>query len=172
MKVVVFIQDVTVRIEFALVLKASEPTLSVTAALLFLLVDTAPPFKLFTRAEAVLRDAVMRFLGGLASVDASPEPRVTLEARLVVVLMLEGGEAKVDTPDGISVVMDVPCDFKALVFAFTPANEVVEASSTDGMELSEGDVTVFSELISLEFVSWCISALCCPCCCSSVVVPT
>lgn len=178
----VLIEDVTARVEFGIVaLLSTELTLSVTAALLlFLLVVTDPPFKLFIRAEALRRGVLMRFLGGLASADASPEPGVTLDPRTaataVLMLMLEGEDAKVDTPDAVSVVMDAPCVCcKPLVLALTPATEVLEASAKDGVQPREGDVTVLSELISLELVSWRISALllrrpCC--CCSSVVVPT
>lgn len=114
-KVEVLIEDVTGRVEFGVVALASTGLLlSVAAAaaavLLFRLVVTAAPFKLLIRAEALLRGAVMRFLGGLASVDVSPAPGLTLDPRPDAVLMLAGVDAKVDTPDAVSVVMDDPCD--------------------------------------------------------------
>lgn len=176
-KVDVLIEEVTGRVEFVVVAVVVSPelTLSATAVLLFLRVVTAAPFKLFIRAEALLRGAVMRFLGGLASVDASPEPGETLEIRLdAVVLMLAGGDAKVDTPDAVSVVMDAPCDCEPLLVAFTQAAGVEDGSPKEGLQPSEGDVTVLSGLPSLELISWRISGLfrrpCC--CCSSVVVLT
>lgn len=175
MKVEVLIEDVTGRVEFGVVAPGSTGlAFSPTAVLLFLLVVTAAPFKLFIRAEALLRGVVMRFLAGLASVDVSPVPGVTLEPRLDVVLMLAGGDAKVDTPDAVSVVMDAPCDCEPLLVAFTQAAEVVGGSPKDGVQPREGDVTALSGLTSLELISWRISGLlrrpCC--CCSSVVVPT
>lgn len=131
-KVEVLIEVVTSRVEFGVVsLGSTELAASTTTVLLLLLlllflrVVTAAPFKLLIRAEAVLRGVVMRFLVGLlASVDGSPAaaPRATLEPRmnvvvvvlvlvLLVVLMLAAGrDAKVDTPDAVSVVMDAPCD--------------------------------------------------------------
>lgn len=176
-KVDVLIEEVTGRVEFGVVAVVVSPelTLSATAVLLFLRVVTAAPFKLFIRAEALLRGAVMRFLGGLPSVDASPVPGETLETRLdAVVLMLAGGDAKVDTPDAVSVVMDAPCDCEPLLVAFTQAAGVVDGSPKEGLQPSEGDVTVLSGLPSLELISWRISGLfrrpCC--CCSSVVVLT
>lgn len=166
------IEDVTGRVEFGVVaLVSTGLTVSAAAAVLLLLrVVTAAPFKLFIRAEALLRGVFMRFLGGLASV--SPAPGLTLDPRLdAVVLMLAGVDVKVDTPDAVSVVMDAPCDCDPLLVAFTPAAEVVEGSSK---ETAEGDVTVLSGVTSLELISWRISGLlrrpCC--CCSSVVVPT
>lgn len=173
MKVEVLIEDVTGRVEFVVVV-SSEITFSTTAVLLFLLVVTPAPFKLFIREEALLRGVVIRFLGGLASVDVSPAPGETLHPRLDVVLMLLSGAAKVDTPDAVSVVMDAPCDCKPLLVALTPAAEVVEGWSKEGVQPKEGDVTVLSGLTSLELISWRISGLfrrpCC--CCSTVVVPT
>lgn len=170
MKVEVLIEDVTGRVEFGVVaLGSTELTFSATAAPLFLLVVTAAPFKLFIRAEALLRGVPMRFLGGLASVDVS-----TFDPRLDVVLMLAGVDAKVDTPDAVSVVMDAPCDNEPLLVAFTQAAEVVEGSPKEGVQPTGGDVTVLSKLTSLELISWRISGLfrrpCC--CCSTVVVPT
>ena len=177
MKVEVLIEDVTGRAEFGVVAPGStELALSTAAALLFLLVDTAAPFKLFIRAEALLRGAAMRFLAGLASVDASSGPGEALEPRLdvVLMLMLADDDAKVDTPDAVSVVMDAPCDCEPLLVAFTQAAEVVKGSLKDGAQPREGDMTVLSGLTSLELISWRISGLlrrpCC--CCSSVVVPT
>lgn len=174
MKVEVLIEDVTGRAEFVVAaLVSTELTFSVTAVLLFLLVVTAAPFKLFIRAEALLLGVVMRFLDGLASVDVSPVPGATLDPRLAVVLMLAGGDAKVDPPDAASVVMDAPCDCDPLLLAFTQA-EVLEGSQKDGVQPREGEVTGLSGLTSLELISWRISGLfrrpCC--CCSSVVVPT
>lgn len=175
MKVEVLIEEVTGRVEFGVAaLVSTELTFSATAVLLFLLVVTAAPFKLFIRAEALLRGVLMRFLGGLASVDVSPVPGQTLDPRLDVVLMLAGVDAKVDTPDAVSVVMDAPCDSEPLLVAFTQAAEVVEGSPKAGVQPREGAVTVLSRLTSLELISWRISGLlrrpCC--CCSSVVVPT
>ena len=178
MKVEVLIEDVTGRVEFGILALVSTGliTLSDTAVLLlFLRVVTAAPFKLFIRAEALLRGVLMRFLGGLASADASPVPGLTLHPRLdAVVLMLAGVEAKVDTPDAVSVVMDAPCDCEPLLVAFTPAAEVAEGSPKAGVQPRAGDVTVLSGITSLELISWRISGLfrrpCC--CCSSVVVPT
>lgn len=169
------IEDVTGRAEFVIAaLVSTELTFSVTAVLLFLLVVTAAPFKLFIRAEALLRGVVMRFLDELASVDVSPAPGATLDPRLAAVLMLAGGDAKVDPPDAASVVMDAPCDCDPLLLAFTQAEEVLEGSQKDGVQPREGEVTVLSGLTSLELISWRISGLfrrpCC--CCSSVVVPT
>lgn len=110
-KVEVLIEDVTGRVEFGVVSPGStELALSTTAVLLVLRVVTAAPFKLLIRAEAVLRGVVMRFLVALASLDVSPVPGATFEPRLDAVLMLAGGDAKVDTPDAVSVVMDAPCD--------------------------------------------------------------
>lgn len=179
MNVEVLIEVVTGRPEFVvLALVSTWLTLSTTAVLLFLRVVTAAPFKLFIRAEALLRGVVMRFLGGVAPVDVSPVPTVTLEPWLdVVVLMLAGGrDAKVDTPDAVSVVMDAPCDCEPLLVALTQAPEVVEGSPKEGLQPGEGDVTVLSGLTSLELISWRISVLlrrpCCCCCCSSVVVLT
>lgn len=176
-KVDVLIEDVTGRVEFGVVAVVSTGlTLSATAVLLFLRVVTAAPFKLFIRAEALLRGAPMRFLGGFASVDVSAVPGESLEPRpdAVVVLMLAGGDAKVDTPDAVSVVMDAPCDCEPLLVAFTQAAEVVDGSPKEGVQPSGGDVTVLSWLPSLELISWRISGLfrrpCC--CCSSVVVLT
>lgn len=171
----VLMEEVAGRVEFALV--STELTASATAVvaavlLLLLLVVTAAPFKLFIRAEALLRGVVMRFLGGLASV--SPVPGLTLDPRLDAVLMLAGVDAKVDTPDAVSVVMDAPCDCDPLLVALTPAAEVADGSPKEGVQPAGGDVTVLSRLASLELISWRISGLlrrpCC--CCSSVVVPT
>lgn len=175
MKVEVLIEEVTGRVEFGVAaLVSTELTFSATAVLLFLLVVTAAPFKLFIRAEALLRGVLMRFLGGLASVDVSPVPGQTLDHRLDVVPMLAGVDAKVDTPDAVSVVMDAPCDSEPLLVVFTQAAEVVEGSPKAGVQPRDGDVTVLSRLTSLELISWRISGLlrrpCC--CCSSVVVPT
>lgn len=170
-----FIEDVTGRVQFGVAaLVSTELSFSLTAVLLFLLVVTAAPFKLFIRAEAFLRDVLMRFLKGLASVNASPEPKVTLGTRLAAVLMLTGGDAKVDTPDAVSVVMDAPCDCEPLLVAFTPDAELLEGSPGEGVQPREGEVTDLSGLTSLQFISWRISGLfrrpCC--CCSSVVEPT
>lgn len=183
-KVEVLIEDVTGLAEFGVVaLVSTELTLSAAAVLplppppplpLVRLVVTAAPFKLFIRAEALLRGVVMRFLGALASADVSPAPGVTLHPRLDAVLMLAGADAKVDTPDAVSVVMDAPCDCEPLLVAFTPAAGVAEGSPKAAVQPREGDVTVLSGLTSLELISWRISGLlrrpCC--CCSSVVVPT
>lgn len=175
MKVEVLIEDVPGRVEFGVTLVApvsTELTFSATAVVLLLLVVTAAPFKLFIRAEALLRGVLMRFLGGLASVDVSPVPGVTLESRLDAVLMLAGGDAKVDSPDAVSVVMDAPCDCEPLEVAFTPAAEVADGSPKEGVQPGDGGLTVLSGLMSLELISWRISGLlrrpCC--CCSSVVV--
>lgn len=84
--------------------------LSVTAVMLLRLVVTAAPFKLFIRAEGLLLGVATRFLGALASAGASPVHWLTLALRLNVVLMLSCGDAKVDTPDSVSGVMDAPCD--------------------------------------------------------------
>lgn len=161
MKVEVLIEEVTGVVEFGVVaLVSTELTFSATAVLLFLLVVTAAPFKLFIRAEALLRGVVMRFLGGLASVDVSPVPGLTLDPRLdVVVLMLAGVDAKVDTPDAVSVVMGAPCDCEPLLVAFTQAAEVADGSPKEGVQPREGDVTVLSRLTSLELISWRISGL-------------
>lgn len=171
----VLMEEVAGRVELGgLALVSAELTVSATAAvlLLLLLVVTAAPFKLFIRAEALLRGVVMRFLGGLASV--SPAPGLTLDPRLDAVLMLAGVDAKVDTPDAVSVVMDAPCDCDPLLVALTPAAEVADGSPKEGVQPAGGDVTVLSRLASLELISWRISGLfrrpCC--CCSSVVVPT
>lgn len=179
-KVDVLIEDVAGRVEFGGVAVVSAGlTLSATAVLLFLRVVTAAaPFKLFIRAEALLRGAAMRFLGGFASVDVSAVPGESLEPRpdaaVAVVLMLAGGDAKVDTPDAVSVVMDAPCDCEPLLVAFTQAAEVADGSPKEGVQPGGGDVTVLSWLPSLELISWRISGLfrrpCC--CCSSVVVLT
>lgn len=168
-------EDVTGRVEVAVVALVSKGmTFSATAVLLLLRVVTAAPFKLFIRAEALLRGVVMRFLGGQASVDVSPVPVLTLDPRLDVVLMLAGVDAKVDTPDVVSVVMDAPCDCEPLLVALTPAAEVVGGSPKEGVQAREGDVTALSGLASLELISWRISGLLRRprCCCSSVVVPT
>lgn len=174
MKVEVLIEDVAGREEFTIVAPVStELAFSTTAVVLFLLVVTAAPFKVFIRAEVLLRGVDMRFLGGLASVDVSPVPGESLEPRLDVVLMLAGRDANVDTPDAVSVVMDAPCDCEPLLVAFTQTAKVVEGSPKGGVQPREGDVTVLSGLTSLELISWCISGLLRrPCCCSSVVVPT
>lgn len=177
-KVELLIEDVTAgRAEFVVAaLVSTELTVSVTAVLLFLLVVTAAPFKLFIRAEALLRGVLMRFLDRLASVDVSPVPGATLAPRPAAVLMLAGGNAKVDPPDAASVVMDAPCDCDPLLLllAFTQAEGVLEGSQRDGVQPREGEVTVLSRLASFELISWRISGLfrrpCC--CCSSVVVPT
>lgn len=169
------IEDVTGRVEFSVVALVSTGltgTLSATAVLLLRLVDTAAPFKLFIRAEALLRGVVIRFLGGFASVDVSPV--LTFDPRLDVMLMLAGEDAKVDTPDAVSVVMGALCGWEPLLVSLTPADEVVEGSPKEGVQPSEGDVEVLSGLASLGLISWRISGLlrrpCC--CCSSVVVPT
>lgn len=163
-KVEVLIEDVAGEVEFGVTLVTLVSTeltltLSATAVLLFLLVVRAAPFKLFIRAEALLRGVVMRFLGGLASVDVSPVPGLTLDPRLDVVLMLAGVGAKVDTPDAVSVVMDAPCDCEPLLVAFTQAAEVVGGSPKEGVQPREGDVTVLSRLTSLDLISWRISGL-------------
>lgn len=170
-------EDVTARLEFcahAPVSTGLAGTFSAIAALLLRLVVTDAPFKLLMRADALLRGVLMRFLGGLASVDGSPAPGVTLEHRLDVVLMLAGVDAKVDTADAASVVMDARCESEPLLVAFTPAAEVVEGSSKEGLQPGEGDEEFLSGLTSLELISRRISGLfrrpCC--CCSSVVVPT
>lgn len=168
--------DVAARVEFGgVALVSTVLALSTTAVLLFLLVVTAAPFKLFIRAEALLRVEITRFLGEVVSADVSPMPVFTLDPRpavlLVLVLMLAGGDSKVDTPDAVGVVMDAPCDCEPLVVALTPAAEVLEGSQKEEVQPGVGDVTV---LVSLELISWCISALlrrpCC--CCSTVVVST
>lgn len=130
------IEDVTGRVQFG-VLVSSDETTSLTAGLLFLLVVTVAPFKLFIRAEALRRDAAKRFLRGLTSVTASPEPRVSFDTRLPAVLMLAAGEAKVGTPDVVSVVMDAPCDCDPLLVAFTQDAEVVEGSPGEGLKSGE-----------------------------------
>lgn len=159
------IEEVTGRAELVVAaLVSTELTFSVPVVLLFLLVVTAAPFKLFIRAEALLRGVVMRFLDGLASTDVSPEPGATLDPRLAAVLMLAGGDAKVDPPDAASVVMDAPCDCDPQLLAFTQAAEVTDGSPRHGEE------TVLTGLTSLELVSGLFRRPCC--CCSSVVVPT
>lgn len=171
----VLIEDVTGRVEFCVVVLVSTGltlTFSAIAVLLLLLVVTAAPFKLFIRAEALLRGVVKRFLAGLASVDVSPV--LTFDPRLDAVLMLAGVDAKVDTPDAASVVMDALCGCEPLLVAFTPAAEAADGSPKEGVQPREGDVEVLSGLTSLGLISWRISGLlrrpCC--CCSSVVVPT
>lgn len=175
---VLIVEVVTGRSEFGvLALVSTQLTFSPTAVLLFLRVVTAAPFKLFIRAEALLRGVGMRFLGRGAPVDVSAVPGVTLESRLdsVMLMLAGGGDAKVDTPDAASVVTDAPCDCEPLLVAFTQAPEVAEDSPTEGLQPSEEEVTVLSGLTSLELISWRISGLlrrpCC-CCCSSVVVLT
>lgn len=168
----VFIHDVvTARLEFAALAQvATGLALPDADAPLLRLVETAPPVKLFIRIEALLLAAAARFLGGLGCLVAPLAPiAVTMESGAAV-LMLTGDDAKVDTPDAVDVVMDVSREREPLVFAFWSATEVTEASSNDCAE-HRADC---SELISLQFVSWCIPALCrpCCCCCSSVVVPT
>lgn len=97
-KVEVLMEDVTGLVDWFV---STELTAS-AVLLLVLLVATAAPFKLFIRAEALLRAAVIRFLGASAAVVVSPVPGLTLDPRLpVVVLMLA-----VDTPAAVSVVMD------------------------------------------------------------------
>lgn len=156
---------------------STELTFSASAVpLLFLLVVTAAPFKLFIRAEALLRGALMRFLSGLASsADVPHEPGLPLDPRLDVVLMLAGADAKVDTPGAVNVVMDAPCDSEPLVLvAFAQAAEAADGSPKEGLESGEGDVTVVYGLASFELISGSISgSLRRPCCCCSrVVVPT
>lgn len=173
-KVEVLMEDVTARVEFCTVVSTGLTTLafSAIAVLLLLLVVTAAPFKLFTRAEALLRGVVMRFLGGFASADASPA--LTFAPRPDVVLMLAGVDAKVDTPAVVTVVTDALCGCEPLLVAFTPAAAVVGGSPKEEVQPVGGDVEVFSGLASLGLISWRISGLlrrpCC--CCSSVVVPT
>lgn len=102
--------DVGGRVEFCGVGPTEELTFSATAALLFRLVVTAAPFKLFIRADALLLGVAMRFLGVLGSAEVSPVPGLALGLRLDAVLMLSCGDAKVEPPDAASVVMDAPCD--------------------------------------------------------------
>lgn len=104
-------EDVGGRVEFGGVGPMEEPAFSATAAPLFLLVVTAAPFKLFTRTDALLLGAAMRFLGVLGSAEVSPVPGLALGLRLDAVLMLScGDDAKVDPPDAARDVMDAPCD--------------------------------------------------------------
>lgn len=180
-------EDVTGRVEeeeFGVVVVSTEltvstvptvPTVSTAAVLLLLLlvlrVVTAAPFKLFIRAEALLRGVGNRFLSGVASTDVG----LTLDLLVVVVVlvMLAGGvvDTKVDTP--VSVVMDAPCDSDPLLLLLVAEEEVVLAGSAREEEaVQPRDVTVLSRL---ELMSWRISGLyrrpwCC--CCSSVVVVT
>lgn len=153
-------------------LLSPEVGVSTVAVMLLLLVVTAAPFKLFTRAEALLRGVVMRFLGETAPGEVSPEHGETLELRFATVLML-AEDVKVDTPDAVSVVTDAPCDCEPQLVVFTEAGEVVEGSPKDCMQPEEGDVIVLSGQAPLELISWRISGLvrrpCC--CCSSVVLP-
>jgi len=176
------IEDVAGRAEFGVVAPASsELALSATAVLLILVVVvvvTVAPFKLFIRAEALLRGVLMRFLGGLASsADVPHEPGLTSDPRPDAVLMLFGADAvKVVAPDPVSVVMDAPCDCELLVLVvFARVAEAAGGSSKKAVESEEGDVTVLVGLASFELISWRMSGLlhrpCC-CCCSSVVVPT
>lgn len=151
-------------------------TFSAMPVLLLLRVATAAPFKLFMRAEAALRGVLMRFLGRLASVDASPVPGTVLHPRSSGALIPACVVARADTAEATGVVTDVRCDAEPLLVAFTPAAEVVDGSPKGGEQPREGDVEVLSGLTSLELLSWRISGLlrrpCCCCCCSGVVVPT
>lgn len=154
--------------------------------MLDLRVVTAAPFKLFTRAAALLRGVITRFLGGVASGDASTglSLAVRLDATAVVdvdvlmevlvVLML----AKVDTADAASVVMDAPpcvCGLVVVSFPRAAGEEVVD-SPAGGGQPPGGAATPFSGLTSLELVCCRISGLflrpACCCCGSSVVLPT
>lgn len=147
---------------------------SAMPVLLLPLVVIAAPFKLFIRAEAALRGAVIRFLGRFASVDASPVPGAVLDPRTDVAPILACVVAKADTADAISVSADLGCDTEPLLVALTPAAKAVDGSPKAGEQLWEGDVEVLSGLTSLELLSWRISGLlrrpCC--CCTGVVVPT
>lgn len=171
-KVEVLTEDVTGLGEVGVTLQSSEAGDSTGVVVLLLLVVTAAPFKLFTRAAALLREVVMRFLGETASVDVSLELGQTLGLRFAAVLMLVG-DVKVDTPDAVSVVTDAPCDCRLQLVAFTEAGEVVDSSPKGCVQPGDGDVMILSELALLELISWRISGLlrrpCC--CCSSVVVP-
>lgn len=151
MKVEALIEDVTARgAEFGVV--ASTGGLRFSPVLLFLLVPTAAPFKLLIRAEAFLLGVFTRF------------PGLTL---LEAVLMLPGVDAKVDTPEAVSVVMDAPCDCDP-----PQAAEVAVRSVKEAVHPAGEDVRV----VSLQFASWCISGLlyrrpCCCCACAGSVFP-
>lgn len=127
----------TGRVQFGVLPSSSGGSSSLAAGLLFLLVVTVAPFKLLIRAEALRRDAFRRFLRGLASVTASPEPRVAFGTRLPAVLMLAAGEAEVATADVVSVVMDAPCDCEPLPVAFTQDAAVVDGSPGAGLKSGE-----------------------------------
>lgn len=146
------------------------PAFSAMAVVLLLLVVAAAPFKLFRRAEAALRGALVRFLGR----SASPVPGATLEPGSGAALILACVLAKVDTAEAIRVATDARGDAGPRLAAFAPAAEAVDARG--GEQPREGDVEVLSGRTSLEFTSWRISGLlrcarsCC--CCPGVVVPT
>lgn len=166
-KVEVFPEDDTVLGELGAAQLSSETGDSTAAVLLLpLLVVTAAPFKVFTRAATLLRSAVRRFLGETPPAEVSLGLGEALWLRLPAVLMLTV-DVKVDTPDPVSVVMDAPCDCWLQVVAFTEAG-----GEEDGCVQSE-DVMVLSGASVLEIISWRIPGLlqrpCC--CCSSVVVP-
>lgn len=169
-KVEVLTEDVTGLGEVGVAIQSSEAGDS--AVMVLLLVVTAAPFKLFTRAAALLRGVVMRFLGKTAPVEVSLALGQTLGLRFTAVLML-AVDVKVDTPDAVSVVTDAPCDCRLQLVVFTQAGEVVDGSLKGCVQPEEADVMVLSELALLKLISWRISGLlrrpCC--CCSSVVVP-
>lgn len=190
-KVEVLMEDVTTRVEFCAVASVGQVSLAFSTIavlmllLLLLLVVTVAPFKLFTRAEALLRGVHTRFLGGFPSVDGSatltfaPRPDARLEPVLVLVLMLAGVDAKVDTAAVVAVATDAPCSCEsllllALLVGLTPVAEAVGGSPRDGVQLVGAVVEVCSGVASLGLLSWRISGLLRrpSCCCSSVVVPT
>lgn len=82
--------DVTARLEFCALASEAQESLTPPAMLLLLLllVVTEAPFKLFSRAEALLRGIPTRFLGWFSSADGSarltlaPRPDAGLEAVL------------------------------------------------------------------------------------------
>lgn len=165
----VLIGHLTAGVELcAVALVPAGPTLAFSAmpALLLLLVVIAAPFKLFIRAEAALRGAVIRFLGRLASADASPVPGTIFDPGSGVAPILACVVARADAADALGASADLGCDTEPLLVALTPAAKVVE--------LWKGDVEVLSGLTSLELLSRRISGLlrrpCC--CCTGVVVPT
>lgn len=183
-------EDVTARLEFCALASEGQESLAFPAIavllLLLLLVVTVAPFKLFRRAEALLRGVPTRFLGWFSSADGSarltlaPRPDAGLEPVLVpvpvpvLVLMLE-----VDTAAVVAVVTDALCGCESLLLlprlaGLTPAAEPVGGSPGEAVQPGGGGLEVFSGLAVFGLLSWRISGLlrrpCC--CCSSVVVPT
>lgn len=189
-KVEVLMEDVTARLEFCALASEGQESLAFPAIavllllLLLLLVVTVAPFKLFRRAEALLRGVPTRFLGWFSSADGSarltlaPRPDAGLEPVLVPVLVLM---LEVDTAAVVAVVTDALCGSESLLLlllprlaGLTPAAEPVGGSPGEAVQPGGGGLEVFSGLAAFGLLSLRISGLlrrpCC--CCSSVVVPT